>query len=89
MTWYEMLVTYVVTWWLVVFMVLPFGAQPVEKPEPGHDPGAPAKPRLFIKFVITSVLSALITAAIYYGIEFRLVDFRPDPSSIPGASATE
>ena len=40
-------VVFIVIWWLVLFMVLPWGVRRTETPEAGHDPGAPAKPMLW------------------------------------------
>ena len=51
---------YVVIWWLVLFMVLPWGARPSETPEPGHATSAPAKPRILLKFAITTVVAAVV-----------------------------
>ena len=48
------LVTFVVVWWLVFFMVLPFGAAPEEHPQPGNVESAPARPRLLLKALITT-----------------------------------
>lgn len=50
MTFVQFLITYSVCWWLVLFMVLPFGAEPEKNPEVGHVPSAPAKPNLRKKF---------------------------------------
>lgn len=85
MSWYEMLITYVIAWWLIIFMVLPWGAVPEEAPEPGHDPGAPARPRMVVKCLVTTVLAAFLTGGIYLAVEHRLVDFHPPPGSIPAA----
>ena len=51
---------YVVIWWLVLFMVLPWGARPPENPEPGHATSAPAKPRILLKFAVTTVVAAVV-----------------------------
>jgi predicted secreted protein len=72
------LVVFVIAWWLIFFMTLPFGARPPEHPEEGHAASAPEKPRLGLKAVITTVLAALVTAAFAYLIESGLVDWRPD-----------
>ena len=45
-------------WWLIFFMVLPFGAAPEEHPQPGNVESAPARPRLLLKALITTVLAA-------------------------------
>ncbi|WP_420547147.1 DUF1467 family protein [Curvivirga sp.] len=62
------IVTYVIIWWLVFFMALPFG---VERPnedevEVGHEPGAPKKPMLVKKALVTSVITAVLLAIWWY-----------------------
>ena len=37
------IVTFVMVWWLVFFMALPFGAAPEEHPQPGNVESAPAQ----------------------------------------------
>ena len=68
--------TYIVIWWLVLFMALPFGAQAPDNPEPGHATSAPAKPRLLLKFAITTVVAAVVFAALYWFIQSGIVSFR-------------
>jgi predicted secreted protein len=46
MTIVQFLVAYAVCWWMVLFMLLPSGADPEVRPTPGHAPSAPAKPGL-------------------------------------------
>ncbi len=79
MTLYEGIVTFAVAWWLILFMVLPWGAKPAEEPPPGTVPSAPARPRLLLKFAITTVLALLATLAVKGVIESGLVSFRPPP----------
>ena len=62
----EVVVVFLILWWLVFFVTLPFGIQRVENPQPGHEAGAPEKPRLLIKAVITTIASGLLTADIYF-----------------------
>ncbi len=64
----QTLIAYAICWWMVLFMVLPFGATPEANPAPGHAPSAPAKPRLRRKFIIASFLALLPTAAIYFAV---------------------
>lgn len=59
-------IIFVVIWWIVFFMVLPFGNQAVENPETGHERGAPAKPRLGLKACITTVLAIIFTIVFYF-----------------------
>jgi predicted secreted protein len=72
-------VTFVVTWWLIFFMALPFGAQPEEHPQPGNVESAPARPRLLLKALVTTLLAALATWAIGWLIGSGLVELRPRP----------
>ncbi len=71
---------YVVIWWLVLFMVLPFGVLTVQEEggevTEGEATSAPAKPRIFLKMVITTVISAVLMAAIIVATKFGWVDFR-------------
>lgn len=77
MTVYELLITFVVVWWLVFFMALPFGAQPEEAPLKGHAESAPAKPRILLKALITTVLAVAITWAISLVIVSGWIEIRP------------
>lgn len=65
MTIAQFIVAYAVSWWLVLFMVLPQGLQMAEKPGPGHVPSAPVNPRLKRKFILTSLIAFAPTALIY------------------------
>ena len=58
---------YFTIWWVVLFAVLPFGI--TSQHETGHvtrgtDPGAPIAPRLLVKAAWTTVVSAVVFAAI-------------------------
>ena len=77
MSLYEGIVTFAVSWWLILFMVLPWGVRPLDEPPPGTVPSAPARPRLLLKFAITTVLALLVTFAIRAVVEAGLVSFRP------------
>ncbi|MDE2283745.1 MAG: DUF1467 family protein [Hyphomicrobiales bacterium] len=57
---------YFITWWVVLFVVLPWGIRSqhesgAEMP-PGTDPGAPALPNLRRKLVWTTLIAAVIFA---------------------------
>jgi predicted secreted protein len=71
------IVTYVVTWWLIFFMALPFGVVPEEHPQRGNVESAPARPRLLLKVAVTTVLAGLATWGIAWFIESGIVDLRP------------
>ena len=60
---------FVIIWWLVWFMALPFGVKAPEKPGPGHVPSAPEKPMLVRKAIITTAITAVIVGAIVAVVE--------------------
>jgi predicted secreted protein len=73
---------YLTIWWTVLFAVLPLGN--VTHAEAGidakgGDPGAPVNPNLKKKFLTTTWISALIFAAMWLTIHFRLIT----PDMIP------
>ena len=58
---------YITTWWIVLFAVLPFGVRSQhEEPDRhlGTDPGAPVAPRLLVKAVATTLISAVVWAGL-------------------------
>ncbi len=69
--------TFVIVWWLVLFMVLPFGAAPPDDIQPGNAKSAPAKPRMLIKLLITTVMAAFLTAAVIWFLQSGLIEVRP------------
>ena len=77
MTIYGAIITYVVVWWLIFFMALPFGVQPEEAPQAGNVESAPARPRLLLKVAVTTVLAALVTYGVAWLIGSGLIDLRP------------
>ena len=76
MTWFESIVVFFLTWWLTLFCVLPWGNRPSDAPEKGHERGAPERPRLWLKVLVTTVVAALIWLAIFLVIDSGLISFR-------------
>jgi predicted secreted protein len=77
MDWYGAAIVFAIVWWLILFMVLPFGAAPPDEVEPGMATSAPAKPRMAIKLAITTLLAALVTGLITWLMQSGLIHLRP------------
>ncbi|MCH7943832.1 MAG: DUF1467 family protein [Proteobacteria bacterium] len=76
MSWFGMLVIFTVVWWMVFFITLPFGVTTPENPQAGHDAGAPDRPRLLIKALITTAIAGALTGGVALSVEYGLIDFR-------------
>ncbi len=77
MTWVTYAAIYFVAWFIVLLAVLPFGAQRVDNPEPGHDAGAPAHHYMWQKALATTLIAGIVTAGFWAGSTFGWVSFRP------------
>jgi predicted secreted protein len=82
MTWTAGIAIYMVTWWIVLFAVLPFGV--VSQHEQGEakgvgDPGAPVRPLLIRKALVTTVIAAIIWSGIAYVIVYKPIGFDQIP----------
>ena len=77
MTWFATGIIFLVVWWLVLFMVLPFGATPPDEVEPGMAPSAPERPRMGLKVAVTTVIAAALTALILWLLQSGLIQLRP------------
>lgn len=74
--WVTILAVYFVVWWLVLFAVLPFGVKnQVDAGEvvPGSEPGAPVNPLLIRRIVITTLVSAVVTGLLLWGLSQPLI----------------
>ena len=64
------IIIYISIWWIVFFSVLPIGikSQNIEFKDhlQGNDPGAPKNPKIAKKFLITTLITSIIFAVIYY-----------------------
>mgnify|MGYP001371319509 CR=1 FL=1 len=57
----EIIVIFVIIWWLVLFTILPIGVQKDENIVGGNDPGAPKNPMLKKKIFITTIISFFLS----------------------------
>jgi predicted secreted protein len=76
MNWFEAIASFVVIWWIVLFVVLPFGVRPLEKGDVGHAAGAPANPRLWFKAGVTTLVAIVVWLGVFALVNSNLIQFR-------------
>ncbi|MBM3644688.1 MAG: DUF1467 family protein [Alphaproteobacteria bacterium] len=76
MSWATGVMVYLVIWWTVLFAVLPLGVRRVAEPGRGQDRGAPEKPDLKRKALITTAVAAVIWLLFFAAHEADLFSFR-------------
>ena len=76
MGWATGIMVYLVIWWIALFMVLPLGVKRVEKPGRGQETGAPERPELLRKAIITTFVAAALWLAFYGFYQLDLLSFR-------------
>ena len=57
----DFLVIYLILWWLVFFVMLPFGVERDQEVRFGNDPGAPKKSLVKKKAIISSFITLILT----------------------------
>ena len=84
MGWFTGVVLYVLIWWVSLFIVLPFGTQPVAEADAVTGwRGAPARPRMLRKVIATTLLAAVIWGICYALISSDWISFRTGWLAIP------
>ncbi len=76
MNWFSGIVVFVIIWWCVFFMTLPFGLGIPDKPEKGHATSAPVNPRLWLKAAVTTLIAAALWAVARWLIVSDYISFR-------------
>ena len=76
MSWATGVMVYIVLWWTVLFAVLPLGVRRVENPGRGQERGAPERPDLKRKAIITSIVAALLWLVFYFIHQADIFSFR-------------
>ena len=76
---------YLTIWWVVLFAVLPIGVKShaeagIEVPG-GGDPASPVEPKLKRKFITTTWVAALCTAALWAILHFHLISLPDVPAA--------
>jgi predicted secreted protein len=76
---------YFITWWTVLFAILPLGVRGASEsgaPVPrGCERGAPANPNLKRKFLTTTWISAILVGALWLAFFFNLIHIPQLPDS--------
>ena len=76
MSWATGVMVYLVIWWIILFAVLPLGVRRVENPGRGQERGAPERPDLRRKAIITSIVAAVLWIAFYLFHQADILNFR-------------
>jgi len=78
MGWVSGVAVYIIVWWVVIFMVLPWGVRSIQQDDvlKGHAAGSPQQPRLVLKLVLTTIIAAVIWVIIYFIIDSGAISFR-------------
>ena len=75
------LLVFVVIWWLVFFMSLPFGVRAQDETDDGVTegtiPSAPSNPNLKKKMLYSTGIALVITVVYYFVATSGLISFRP------------
>jgi predicted secreted protein len=73
---FTIIVVFVLTWWVVIFTVLPWGNRAADHVVSGHAPSAPANPRIKQKLLWTTIIAFIVTALIVATIHYTKFSFR-------------
>lgn len=75
------IVMYIVIWWVVFFVTLPFGVRTAEEEgeeiTPGSAQSAPLNPRIGRKMLITTLVSAVLWSVYFVIVDNDLISLRP------------
>lgn len=76
MGWATGIMVYFVIWWTILFCILPLGVRRLENPGAGEERGAPERPELMRKAVITTIVAAVLWLAFYGLYQADVFSFR-------------
>jgi predicted secreted protein len=84
MTWFTGVVLYALIWWTTLFAILPIGTRPVSDADPASGwRGAPERPRLWRKALMTTAVAAVIWLGCYAIISSDWLSFRSGWLAMP------
>lgn len=75
MTIFSGIIVFLLIFWTLLFMILPWGNRAGDIPEEGMAGSAPANPRIKQKFLITLGISTILWIIIFTLIQMEVVDF--------------
>lgn len=67
----EFFIIFILVWWIIFFIVLPFKNSPPKITIPGHAKSAPHNPRIFLKIFITSAIAILASLTIKFTLDLN------------------
>lgn len=76
MNWLTGVVVYLLTWWVVLFAILPLWVTTADADEPGGSVGAPTRHLMPRKLALTSVVAGIIWIGIYIVVREPWFSFR-------------
>ena len=77
MNWFTGTMLFIIIWWTALFAVLPIGTTPVTAADKQSGwRGAPERPRLLMKVVITTVVACFLWTGSYLLIRSDYISFR-------------
>jgi len=77
MNWFTAAVVYIMTWWVVLFAVLPFGVRTVDEPDQQTGwRGAPDRPLMGRKVIATTIIALVLWAGMMAVIRSDWFSFR-------------
>ena len=79
------IIVYTLIWWTALFTILPIGVRPDPEGDPstGGWRGAPEKPMLLRKVMLTTVVSAVLWLGVYALVERDWISFRSGWLALP------
>lgn len=78
MGWISGTAVYFILWWLVLFMVLPFGVRRHEEHGQGHDAGAPHRPMMLVKIIATTGIAFALWLIVFFVDKYGLISISPN-----------
>ena len=69
-------VVFILLWWWVFFMTLPFGVKAPDSVEIGHATSAPEKPMIRRKAMIATIIASILFVIVFWVIDSGLLSLK-------------